>query len=79
MTFLAIFLPPLYFLAKKNWVGFAGTSLLFILAIYCCCTIVLAPLLVPFWVVASVWALLNRRLSLKRQSVNVGIQPNERP
>lgn len=71
MILLAIFLPPFYFLFKRHWAGFIGTLILFGLAIYSCITIIFAPLLIGCWLLASAWALLHLRFSVRRQSLNL--------
>lgn len=53
MTYLAIiFIPPLYFLARKKWGGFILNSILYGIACACVLTFVFALIGVFFWMLA---------------------------
>lgn len=53
MTYLCIiFIPPVYFLTRKKWLGFVLNAILY--GIACCfvLTIALVFVAVPFWILA---------------------------
>jgi len=78
MFLLAIFIPPIYFLAKGKPIGFIATFLFFLLGIYLCSTILLAPLILVFWVIASVWACYDLRWDVKREDSPSGTVPGKK-
>ncbi|HWD91717.1 MAG TPA: hypothetical protein VG938_05130 [Verrucomicrobiae bacterium] len=65
MIFLvAIFIPPLYFLIKKKWLGLIVSSLLLILSLFLAMTIVLIPGALILWALCSMCAVWNLRKAL---------------
>ena len=61
---VAVFIPPLYFLLNKRWFAFVAHSVVSLVAIVLCMTVVLALLGVPLYCVSSACAVwhLRRRL-----------------
>jgi len=62
MTYLiAIFCPPLYFLIKKQWVGFCVSTLLLVLCFFMAFTFILIPVVLIIWALCSICAVWNLR------------------
>jgi hypothetical protein len=68
MIFLAIFLPPIYFLAKKRWGAFAFTMALIIVSIFLLFMIWLAPLILVLWALCSGLAVWDLRQKVVKQN-----------
>jgi hypothetical protein len=67
----AIFIPPLYFLIKKRWLGFVVSSGLLILSFFLVMTVVLIPLALILWALCSTVAVWNLRKCLVNESAEV--------
>ena len=64
---VAVFLPPLYFLMKKRMVAFAVHFALFLAAILCLLTLVLAVVAFPLWLISSTCAVWDLRKQLMEE------------
>jgi hypothetical protein len=67
----AIFLPPLYFLLKKRWLGFVVSSFLFVLSFFLAMTMVLLPVALILWALCAIVAVWNLRKQLVRENAEV--------
>ncbi|HLX70116.1 MAG TPA: hypothetical protein VKV04_10870 [Verrucomicrobiae bacterium] len=68
---VAIFIPPLYFLIKKKWLGFVVSSLLLVLSFFLAMTVVLLPVALILWALCSAVAVWNLRKQLVHESAEV--------
>ena len=68
---VAIFIPPLYFLIKKRWLGFIISSCLFVLALLLAVTVVLIPVSVILWILCSIVAVWNLRKAVMHEHAEV--------
>jgi hypothetical protein len=72
MTYLiAIFVPPLYFLIKKNWLGFIITGLLLLLSPILFMMVVLAPVALILWALCSICAVWDLRKRLMHEHATI--------
>jgi hypothetical protein len=67
----AIFIPPLYFLIKKRWLGFIVSSFLMVLSFFLACTVVMLPVALILWALCSVCAIWNLRKCLVHESADI--------
>jgi hypothetical protein len=67
----AIFIPPLYFLIKKRWLGFIVSSCLLVLSLFLAMTVVLIPGALILWALCSTVAVWNLRKALVNESAEV--------
>jgi uncharacterized membrane protein len=58
---VAIFIPPLYFVIKKRWVGFIVSSCLLVLSLFLAMTVFLIPVALILWALCSTVAVWNLR------------------
>ena len=49
MYLCIIFVPPVYFIARRKWGGFVLNSILYGIACCCLITIALIPVAIPVW------------------------------
>jgi hypothetical protein len=63
----AIFVPPLYFLIKKNWLGFIVSGFLLLLSPILLMTVVLAPGALIFWGLCAICAIWDLRKHVARE------------
>lgn len=68
---VAIFIPPLYFLMKKRWLGFCASSFLFILSFFMAFTVVLLPVVLILWALCSICAVWNLRTQVMHEHADV--------
>lgn len=68
---VAIFIPPLYFLIKKRWLGFIVSSFLLVLSFFLAMTVVMLPVALILWALCAVCAVWNLRKQLVRESAEV--------
>ena len=59
-----IFIPPVYFLVRKKWLGFILNSIFYGIACCCLITIVFAFVAIPFWMLAVGHAAFSYRKEL---------------
>lgn len=71
MYLTAIFVPPIYFLIKKRWVGFVVTTGLFFLSLIFFIMVVLAPLGLILWGVSATCAVWNLRKELMHEHATI--------
>ena len=68
---VAVFLPPLYFLIKKRWAAFIGTSFLLVLSLFLAMTVVLLPVSLILWALCAVVAIWDLRKRLVNENAEV--------
>jgi hypothetical protein len=71
MYLIAIFVPPLYFLTKKKWLGFAISSFLLIVSFFLFITVVFIPIALIFWGLCSVVAIWDVRKQLVNEHATI--------
>lgn len=71
MYLVAIFIPPLYFLMKKKWLGFFGSSFLLVLSLFLAMTIVLLPVALILWGLCAVVAIWDLRKQLMHEHATI--------
>lgn len=67
----AIFIPPLYFLIKKQWLGFCISSFLLVVSFFLACTIVMIPGALILWALCSIAAVWNLRKQVMHEHADV--------
>ena len=53
---VAIFVPPIYFLAKRRWMAFAFALAALVCSIFLIASLVLIPLVPVLWFACALWA-----------------------
>ena len=68
---VAVFIPPLYFLMKKKWLGFIVSSLLLVLSLFLAMTVVFIPVSLLLWGLCTVVAVFDLRKQLMQEHATV--------
>jgi hypothetical protein len=68
---VAIFIPPLYFVIKKRWVGFIVSSCLLVLSLFLAMTVFLIPVALILWGLCSVVAVWDLRKRVMHENADV--------
>lgn len=68
---VAIFVPPLYFLIEKRWLGFCVSSFLLVVSFFLACTIIMIPGALILWALCSVSAVWNLRKQVMHEHADV--------
>jgi hypothetical protein len=59
MIFLAILVPPLYFLVRKKWISLLLTMFFMAYSTLLVVTIVMSPVILVLWGLSAAWAVLD--------------------
>ena len=68
---IAIFIPPLYFLIKKRWLGFFVSSCLLVLSFFLAMTVVMLPVALILWALCGVCAVWNLRKQVMHEHAEI--------
>lgn len=68
---VAIFIPPLYFLIKKRWLGFIVSCCLLVLSFFLAMTVIMLPVALILWALCSAVAVWNLRKQFVHESAEV--------
>jgi hypothetical protein len=64
---VAVFIPPVYFLTRKKWLGFGVASFLLVVSFFFYITIALIPVALILWFLCSICAVWDLKKELMRE------------
>ncbi|HXF10262.1 MAG TPA: hypothetical protein VN625_05715 [Desulfuromonadaceae bacterium] len=68
MIFLALLVPPIYFLVKKRWLAFVLSTAVLVASIFLIAMIWLAPVILLLWIATAAFAVWDLRKGIAHHS-----------